>query len=84
VADNKAVDRVRLADEVSIGLLATVFPDERVVAAIEAAGVKEQRNRALLVRLMVYFALALWLDFGKGSASAPCSSGCPGSVRTRC
>jgi hypothetical protein len=58
--------RVRLADEVSIGLLATVFPDERVVAAIEEAGVREQRNRALPARLMVYFALALWLDFGKG------------------
>jgi hypothetical protein len=51
---------------VSIGLLATVFPDERVVAAIEEAGVKERRNRALPARLMVYFALALWLDFGKG------------------
>jgi hypothetical protein len=47
-------------------LLATVFPDERVVAAIEEAGVKERRNRALPARLMVYFALALWLDFGKG------------------
>ena len=62
----KVVGRVRLADEVSIGLLATVFPDERVIAAIEEAGVKEQRNRALPARLMVYFALALWLDFGKG------------------
>lgn len=66
VANDKAADPVRLADEVSIGLLATVFPDERVVAAIEEAGVKEQRNRALPARLMVYFALALWLDFGKG------------------
>ncbi|WP_291414258.1 IS4 family transposase [Actinophytocola sp.] len=66
MADNKAADRVRLADEVSIGLLATVFPDERVIAAIEEAGVKEQRNRALPARLMVYFTLALWLDFGKG------------------
>lgn len=66
MADIKAADRVRLADEVSIGLLATVFPDERVVAAIEEAGVKELRSRALPARLMVYFALALWLDFGKG------------------
>ncbi len=37
-----------------------------MVAAIEEAGVKEQRNRALPARLMVYFTLALWLDFGKG------------------
>jgi len=66
VANSKAADQVRLADEVSIGLLATVFPAERVVAAIEEAGVREQRNRALPARLMVYFALALWLDFGKG------------------
>lgn len=66
MAKNKAADPVRLTDEVSIGLLATVFPDERVIAAIEEAGVKEQRNRALPARLMVYFALALWLDFGKG------------------
>jgi Insertion element 4 transposase N-terminal len=56
----------RLTDEVSIGLLATVFPDEQVVAAIKEAGAVEQRNRALPARLMVYFALALWLDFGKG------------------
>ena len=37
-----------------------------MVAAIEEAGVKERWNRALPARLMVYFALALWLDFGKG------------------
>lgn len=66
MAESKTAGPVRLANEVSIGLLATVFPDERVVAAIEEAGVKEQRNRSLPARLMVYFALALWLDFGKG------------------
>jgi hypothetical protein len=55
----KVVGRVRLADEVSIGLLARVFPDERVVAVIEEAGVRERRKRALPARLMVYFALAL-------------------------
>src|SRR4030081_60024 len=47
VTENKAVDPGRLTDGVSIGLLATVFPDERVVAAIEEAGVKERRNRVL-------------------------------------
>jgi hypothetical protein len=31
VADNTVADRVRLADSVSIGLLATVFPDELVI-----------------------------------------------------
>jgi hypothetical protein len=66
--DHEVTDRAtgRLTDEVSIGLLATVFPDERVAAAIEQAGVREQRNRALPARLMVYFALALWLEVGKG------------------
>lgn len=66
MANSKAAGPVRLTDEVSIGLLATVFPDERVVAAIEEAGVREQRNRSLPARLMVYFVLAMWLDFGKG------------------
>ncbi|MGH3906595.1 MAG: transposase domain-containing protein, partial [Pseudonocardiaceae bacterium] len=49
--DHGVADRVagrgKLTDEVSIGLLATVFPDERVAAAIDEAGVREQRNRAL-------------------------------------
>lgn len=66
VADGVAGSSVRLADEVSVGLLTTVFPDDRVLAAIEEAGVKEVRNRVLPARLMVYFTLALWLDFGKG------------------
>src|SRR5258707_13668425 len=37
-----------------------------VVAAIEATGKRERRNRALPARLMVYLSMALWLDFGKG------------------
>ncbi len=48
-----------------------MFPDERVVAAIEQAGAREQRNRALPARLMVYFTLALWLDFGRGYVRVP-------------
>ena len=47
-------------------MLATVFPDELVVATIEETGIREQRNRALPARLMLYVALALRLDFGKG------------------
>ncbi|MGW0632860.1 transposase domain-containing protein [Streptomyces sp. NPDC002758] len=49
----------------AIGLLATTFPDEMVVAAIDATGKRERRNRALPARLMVYLSMALWLDFGK-------------------
>jgi hypothetical protein len=33
--------------EVSMGLLARVFPDELVVAAIEETGTREKRSRAL-------------------------------------
>jgi hypothetical protein len=66
VVDQDAVAEGRLTDDVAIGLLATTFPDEMVVAAIEATGKRERRNRALPARLMVYLSMALWLDFGKG------------------
>jgi hypothetical protein len=66
VVDQGAATGGRLTDGVTIGLLATVFPDEAVCAAIEAAGKREQRNRALPARLMVYLTMALWLDFDKG------------------
>jgi hypothetical protein len=46
-----------LTDDVAIGLLATAFPDELVRAAIEATGKREQRNRALPARLMVYLSM---------------------------
>jgi hypothetical protein len=66
VVDQDAAAAGRLTDDVAVGLLATTFPDEMVVAAIEATGKREQRNRALPARLMVYLSMALWLDFGKG------------------
>jgi hypothetical protein len=66
VVDQDAAAAGRLTDDVAIGLLATTFPDEMVVAAIEATGKRERRNRALPARLMVYLSMALWLDFGKG------------------
>ena len=66
VVDSAIGSPVRLADEVSIGLLAKVFPDDRVLAAIEEAEAGELRNQALPARVMMYFALALWLEAGKG------------------
>lgn len=48
----------------SIGLLAQVFPRDVVDAAIDRAGVKELKNRALPARLMVYFVIAMWLWSG--------------------
>ncbi|MFF9757799.1 hypothetical protein C1708_32775 [Streptomyces sp. DH-12] len=37
-----------------------------VCATVEATGGREQHNRTLPARLMVYLSMALWLDFGKG------------------
>lgn len=56
----------RLTDDVSIGLLTTVFPEEAVQAAIDEAGAREERTRSLPAKLMMYLVLALWLEPGKG------------------
>ncbi|MEU3283355.1 IS4 family transposase [Streptomyces antibioticus] len=56
----------RLTDDVSIGLLAAVFPEEAVEAAVDEAGAREERTRALPSKLMMYLAMALWLEPGKG------------------
>ncbi|WP_169514646.1 transposase domain-containing protein [Actinokineospora enzanensis] len=58
--------RDRLSDRVAIGMLIRAFPPEEVDAAIDAAGAREQRSRALPARTMVYFTLALWLFGGAG------------------
>ncbi|RLK59357.1 IS4 family transposase [Actinokineospora cianjurensis] len=58
--------RDRLSDRVAIGMLLKAFPPEEVDAAIDAAGAREQRSRALPARTMVYFTLALWLFGGAG------------------
>lgn len=50
----------------SIGLLAQVFPAGVVNAAINRAGVKELKDRALPARLMVYFVMGMWLWSGIG------------------
>jgi hypothetical protein len=58
--------RDRLSDRIAIGMLIQAFPPDQVDAAIDAAGVREQRSRALPARTMVYFALAMWLFGGAG------------------
>ncbi|PWW57048.1 transposase domain-containing protein [Actinokineospora spheciospongiae] len=58
--------RDRLSDRVAIGMLIEAFPPAEVDAAIDAAGVREQRSRSLPARTMVYFTLALWLFGGAG------------------
>ncbi|MGH3970704.1 MAG: transposase domain-containing protein, partial [Mycobacterium sp.] len=54
-----------LPDRISIGVLTRVFTPERVDAAVDEAGAREQRVRLLPARLMVYFTLALWLFRGR-------------------
>jgi hypothetical protein len=72
MCDDLRVERVegavagRLTDDVSIGLLATVFPEEAVQAAVDEAGAREERIRSLPSTLMMYLAMALWLEPGKG------------------
>lgn len=54
-----------LPDRISVGVLTRVFTPELVDAAVDAAGVREQRRRLLPARLMMYFVLALWLYRGR-------------------
>jgi hypothetical protein len=54
-----------LPDQISVGVLTRVFTPELVDAAVEAAGVREQRRRLLPARLVMYFVLALWLFRGR-------------------
>ncbi|WNV86696.1 IS4 family transposase [Umezawaea sp. Da 62-37] len=55
-----------MIDDVSIGLLATVFPDVMVEAALDDCDAREVRTRALPARVVVLFTLAMWLHHGKG------------------
>jgi Insertion element 4 transposase N-terminal/Transposase DDE domain len=55
-----------LADAVSVGLLARVFPARVVDGAVDRCGVREKLNRQLPARLMVYFVLACWLWSDRG------------------
>src|ERR1035437_6602099 len=61
-------DEDALADRISLGLLARVFPRATVEAVVEAAGAREQRTRMLPSWLVVYYvlALALFMDMGGG------------------
>ncbi|MFE4059572.1 transposase domain-containing protein [Streptomyces sp. NPDC059096] len=52
----------RLADHMAIALLTTVFPRAEVRAAVEEAGRRERRHRALPAWLTAYLVLAMWLD----------------------
>jgi hypothetical protein len=51
----------RLTDHVSIGVLTRVFPPELVDGVVAEAGRREQRQRLLPARVVVYYVLALAL-----------------------
>ena len=51
----------RLTDHISIGVLTRVFPPELVDAVVAEAGRREQRQRLLPARVVVYYVLALAL-----------------------
>ena len=51
----------RLTDHVSIGVLTRVFPPELVDGVVLEAGRREQRQRLLPARVVVYYVLALAL-----------------------
>ena len=62
----KPVSDRRLSDLVSIGVLTRVFPPDVVDEVIAGVGRREQRNRMLPARVMVYFAIAMAL-YSEGS-----------------
>lgn len=57
----KPISDSRLTDHVSIGVLTRVFPPELVDGVVAEAGRREQRQRLLPARVVVYYVLALAL-----------------------
>jgi hypothetical protein len=57
----KPLSDSRLTDRVSIGVLTRVFPPELVDGVVAEAGRREQRQRLLPARVVVYYVLALAL-----------------------
>ena len=57
----KPLSDSRLTDHVSVGVLTRVFPPELVDGVVVEAGRREQRQRLLPARVVVYYVLALAL-----------------------
>lgn len=51
----------RLPQRVALGVLLRSFPPVQVDRVLDAAGRREQRQRLLPARLMVYFTLGMWI-----------------------
>ncbi len=59
-------DEGRLEDRISVGALARAFPRSMMEVVVDAAGVRERRRRMLPAWLVVYCAIALFMDMGGG------------------
>jgi Insertion element 4 transposase N-terminal/Transposase DDE domain len=57
----KPLSDSRLTDHISIGVLTRVFPPELVDSVVAEAGRREQRQRLLPARVVVYYVLAMAL-----------------------
>ena len=51
----------RIPQRIALGVLLRTFPPVRVDQVLDAAGRREQRQRLLPARLMVYFTLSMWI-----------------------
>ena len=54
----------RISDYISMGMLARLFPRDKVEQVLEQTGRASQRERALPARVMVYYVIALGLYMG--------------------
>jgi len=59
----------RLSDHLSLGVIARIYRRDVVEEMILRAGRREQRERLLPARLVVYYVIALALYFGDGQWS---------------
>ena len=59
--------RVRLSDQLRVGVIARAFPIRAVHAALQQCGRSSQRRRALPAEAMVYYVIALGLFRGESS-----------------
>ncbi|MFF5209673.1 transposase domain-containing protein [Streptosporangium sp. NPDC000396] len=58
-------DDGRLADQLSIGVLTSIFPMSLIDEVVRISGCADRRRRALPARLTIYYVLALCLFFDK-------------------
>jgi transposase IS4-like protein len=58
---------IRLSDHISLGVIARVFPLDRVREVLAETGKASVRERDLPAQVMIYYAIALALYMGAGT-----------------